>query len=155
MRTYHVEASYVIDAPAADLYAVITDYRVGHRAILPKPEFTDMIVEKGGQGAGTVLRVFLTSFGKNYVYHQIASEPEPGRVVKETEIETGQYTTFTFDPLNGGKQTRVTIASEFPYEGIGGFMEKLLAPSFVNRLYLRELRNLADYVHQQKTVTAN
>src|SRR5437773_7574984 len=99
MNTTHVEATLNIDARPEQLYAIITDYRVGHPAILPKPYFTELTVEKGGQGAGTVLWVSLRAFGKDYRYHQLVTEPEPGRVIVETDIETGQYSTFTFEPL--------------------------------------------------------
>ena len=149
-KTIHAEASEVIDAPAATLYAIIADYRVGHPAIVPKPTFGDLTVEVGGKGAGTVIRGTLTAFGKTYPLHQRVTEPEPGHVLKETDIESGQYTTFTFEPLNNGQQTRVTIASEFPYPpGLVGFMQNLMLPSFARKLYIQELQNLAAYVQTQ------
>jgi hypothetical protein len=153
MKTFHVEASRVIDARPEDIYAVISDYRVGHPAILPKPYFTDLVVEKGGQGAGTVLRVYLSVFGRKFTYHQVVTEPEPGRVLVETDIETGQYSSFTFEPLTGGQQTRLTISSEFPAKpGLAGFMDSLTQPPFIRRLYQQELKNIADYVRQHSTV---
>jgi ribosome-associated toxin RatA of RatAB toxin-antitoxin module len=143
----HVEASHVINVRPDEVYAVISDYRVGHPAILPKPEFTELTVIKGGQGAGTELRVALEMYGQKFSYHQIVTEPEPGRTLVETDIETGQFSRFTFEPLNGGKQTKVTIFSEFPASnGIKGFMERLMQPSIVSRLYKKELRNLEQYM---------
>ncbi len=156
MKTFHVEASRVIDARPEDIYAVISDYRVGHPAILPKPYFTDLIVEKGGQGAGTVLRVYLSVFGRHFTYHQAVTEPEPGRVIVETDIETGQFSTFTFEPLNGGKQTGLTISSEFPVKpGLVAFVDKLTQPPFIRRLYQQELRTIADYMRQHSTVSVS
>src|SRR5260221_4735172 len=114
MNTYHVESSLVIDARPETLHNIIADYRVSHPAILPRPTFTDLIVEKGGYGAGTVVVVKLKMFGKEYMYHQAVTEPEPGRLIVETDIETGQFTTFTFKPLNSGRQTRITFPPEFP-----------------------------------------
>jgi hypothetical protein len=73
-----------------------------------------LIVEQGGQGAGTVLRGSVKVFGREYPFHQRISEPEPGRVLRETDIETDQVTGWTLDPLADGAQTRVTIASDFP-----------------------------------------
>ena len=147
---FHVEASAVINAPSANLYAVISDYRVGHPAIVPKPYFSELIIEQGGQGAGTVLRGTLTAFGRAYPFHHRVSEPQPGSVLVETDIETGQYTTFTFEPLAGDTQTRVTIASEFPRKpGFVGFMESLTIPPFTRRLYKQELENLSLYVSRQ------
>ena len=54
MTTYHVKASRVIPAPPETVYAVLIDYEEGHRAILPKPYFVDMIIEKGGRCRVTI-----------------------------------------------------------------------------------------------------
>ena len=35
-------------------YSILADYREGHASILP-PQFTSMVVEQGGVGAGTVI----------------------------------------------------------------------------------------------------
>jgi len=153
-KTIHAEASYVINAPAAPIYAVVSDYRVGHQAIVPKPYFSELIIEKGGQGAGTVIRGTLTAFGSIYPFRYLISEPKPGHVLMETDIETGQYSTFTFEPLRDGTHTRVTIASEFPRKpGFVGFMESLTIPAFTRRLYKQELENLAHYVREKMAVT--
>ena len=52
MSYYTAKASKVIDAPADQIYAVISDYHEGHPAILPTRYFTDMTVIQGGQGEG-------------------------------------------------------------------------------------------------------
>jgi hypothetical protein len=146
-KIMHVEESQVINANATALYSLIRDYQVGHPAILPKPYFSALTIEQGGQGAGTIVTGSLTAFGTSYPLHQLVSEPDPGHVLMETDIESGQYTTFTFEPLNGGSQTRVTIASEFPMTpGLIGLIEKLTKPLFVRRLYKQELGNLAQYI---------
>ncbi len=143
----HVEASDIIHAPAADIYAILSDYQVGHQAILPKPYFTAMIVETGGQGAGTILQTSMTVMGQDFHYHQIVSEPEPGRVLVETDLDTGQWSSFTLEPLGDGSQTRVTITSEFPASpGFKGIMERLFTPRFTRPIFMQELRNLNDYV---------
>jgi hypothetical protein len=150
MKTFRVEQSAVIDAKPGVVYAVIADYQIGHPAILPKPYFSDLTIEKGGQGAGTVILFKMKVFGQESTYHQEVSEPEPGRVIAETDLNTGQYTTFTFAPLNGGSQTRLTIASKFPRKpGLAGFLESLMQPPIVSRLYTQELRNIAEYVQNK------
>lgn len=155
MNTYHVESTLVINARPEILHDIIADYRVSHPAILPRPTFTDLVVEKGGYGAGTVVVVKLKMLGKEYTYHQAVTEPEPGRVIMETDIETGQYTTFTFEPLNGGKQTRMTIASEFPRKpGLVGLLEARMSPPIVRNLYLKELKNVAAYVQTNPRAVA-
>jgi len=144
--TFQVEESAVINARPEALHAIVADYRVGHPAILPKPEFTGLTVETGGFGAGTVVWAVSKIWGREYRFHQRVSEPEPGRVLKETDIDTGQYTTFTFEPVSGGSQTRVTISSVFPARpGIAGWLEKIIQSRIAHRLYQKELRNIADY----------
>ncbi|MEO8395771.1 MAG: SRPBCC family protein [Chloroflexota bacterium] len=153
-KTIHAEASAVINAPSANIYAVISDYRVGHPAIVPMPYFSELTVEQGGQGAGTVIRATMTAFGKVYPLHQRVTEPEPGHILMETDIETGQYTTFTFEPLANDTQTRVTIASEFPRTpGFVGFIESVSIPAFTRRLYKQELENLSVYASRKATAT--
>lgn len=48
MNQMHIEQAAVIDAHPQEVYAVISDYRVGHQAILPRPFFSEMIVKQGG-----------------------------------------------------------------------------------------------------------
>jgi len=143
----HAEASKVIDASPASIYAVLSDYRVGHPAILPKPYFKELTVEQGGQGAGTVMLVRMEVMGVKKTYHLTVSEPEPGRVLVETDQEAGVTTAFTVEPLDGGTQSRVTIATDSrPSPGIQGKIEKLINPPITRRIYARELQQLADYV---------
>jgi len=154
MNWLHVEDTQVIDAGPQEVYAVVSDYQVGHPAIVPKQYFTALTVEKGGKGAGTELRGNVRVLGSDYPFHQLVSEPEPGRVLKEMDMETGQYTTFTFEPVNGGAQAQVTIASEFPLpEGFAGFMTRLMMPPVVHKMYKQELQQLADYVQGKKIST--
>jgi hypothetical protein len=144
------EASLVIDARPEELYAVVADYRVGHPAILPKQYFSDLIVEQGGQGAGTVIRGSVTVLGQEHPFHQLVSEPQPGHVLIETDLVTGQVTRFTFEPLNGSGLTRVTIASEFPASrGFVGLLERLTRPIVARDIYREELRQLASYMHRK------
>ena len=155
MGTITVAESAIIDASPQAVYEVIADYRVGHAAILPKPYFEEMTVVKGGRGAGTELRLRMKVFGQTIHYHQIVSEPEPGRVIEEREIGTDQVTTFTFDPVDDGQRTRVTITSLFPVEpGIKGILQRLTQPPVTRRLYRQELQNLAEYLREDASSQA-
>src|SRR5258708_38211162 len=155
MSGIQAEYSTVIDARPEEIYAVLSDYRVGHPAILPKPPFTEYAVEKGGQGAGTIVMSRVKVFGREMSYHQVVSEPEPGRVLMEKDMDTGQYSSFTLDPLNGGKQTRVTIFCEMPLEpGLMGIMQKLTQAQYMRGLFKRELDNLANYVRNNYAATS-
>ncbi len=149
MNWLHVEETKVIDARPQDIHAVVSDYQVGHPAILPKQYFTALTVEKGGKGAGTEIRGNVRVYGGDHPFHHVVSEPEPGHVLMETDVETGQYTTFTFEPVNGGSQSLVTIASEFPLPGgFAGFMTRLMMPAVVRKMYKQELQQLADYMQR-------
>jgi dephospho-CoA kinase len=76
------------------------------------------------------------------------SEPEPGRVLVERDQAAGILTTFTVDPMEDGKSSRVTIATQAKASpGLRGWIEKLVNPVIVRRIYKEELQQLADYVH--------
>lgn len=147
MRQIHVTVSRVIAARPEAIYAVLADYQVGHPAILPKRYFTDYGVEQGGQGAGTVVRVTLKAFGSVNRFRLEVSEPEPGHVLAERDGGSGTLTTFTLEPLPGGEQTQVTIATEFAgRDGVAGSIEKPIKSWVTRRIYYEELEQLAGFV---------
>jgi hypothetical protein len=147
MNQYEVAVSRVIDAPPAAVYAVFADYHHGHAAVLPKPYFTEMKVEKGGVGAGTEITVHMSVFGAKVTYHMVVTEPEPGRVLQEEDKAAGVLTTFTMDPVNDGQATHVTLytrAKTAP--GFRGFIEKLITPPISRKIYREELELLAAFL---------
>ena len=73
MNQYEVSVSRVIDAPPAAVYAVFADYHHAHAAVLPKPYFTGMTVEKGGTGAGTEVAVHMSVLGTKVTYHFVVT----------------------------------------------------------------------------------
>lgn len=144
--------SYIVVKEAADLnaapaevYALISDYKVGHPSILPKPFFGELIVEEGGQGAGTVIRFTMHIMGKEYRYHQTVSEPEPGRLLQETDLDQDLNSTFLFEPLNQGQQTRLTITTTLKASGgLKGLVEKAVFPMTLRPIYKKELQLIAE-----------
>jgi hypothetical protein len=147
---FHVEAAQVIDAPPKELYALLADYRVGHPSIVPKQYFKSLTVEQGGTGAGTVVVSELEIWGKTYHTRQLVSEPSPGRILAETDVDTGQYTEFVFEPVDGGQKTHLTIASEFPAKpGFAGWLEKQVQTSIIRRMYRQELQNIAEHMQSK------
>ncbi len=50
MGQAHAKASALIDAPPAEIYAILADYHNGHPHILPKQYFSDFKVEAGRIG---------------------------------------------------------------------------------------------------------
>ncbi len=152
METIEIKESRIIDAPPAAVHAVLADYRAGHAAILPQPYFKAMTVEEGGFGAGTVLRVQMEVMGRTFHYHQRVTEPEPGRVLVETDVDTGEWSSFTLDPLDNGRCTQVTItACQHIKPGFEGIMQRIAQPGIVRRIFRKELQNLADYLIDQKS----
>ena len=133
--------SAVIPAPAAVLYRMIADYRVSHPSILPRPPFGELTVEEGGYGAGTVIRYTLRIAGKERTARAVVAEPEPGRVLTERDLATGMLTTFSFEEVEGG--TRATFRTEWNTPGLKGWIEKLLVPGMLRKVYREELANLA------------
>ncbi|MEM7129250.1 MAG: SRPBCC family protein [Chloroflexota bacterium] len=147
MSYYSAEASEVIAANPADIYAVLKDYHINHPAILPKQYFKELKVIEGGDGAGTVFETRLQVMGVEQTYRMTVTEPEPGRVIAERDEPSDVTTTFTVDPLNGGQQSRVTIHSQAKASpGIKGVLEQLFTPAITRRIFRNELKQLAEYM---------
>ena len=110
MIKHSVEASAEIAAAAERVYGIVADYRVGHPRIVPKSFFSGIEVEQGGYGEGTVIRVGVHFAGWKSSFRAAVSEPEPGRVLVETDLDGGPVSTFTFQALDPGR-TRVAIST--------------------------------------------
>lgn len=144
MSTYHTEASQIINARPEKIYAILSDYQRAHVSILPKPYFTGLTVERGGQGAGTVFLAKMDVYGTKTEFRMTVTEPEPGRVLAETDEKAGVHTTFTLDPLDNGQRTRVTIATDARASGgLKGLIERLTTPMIMRRIYNAELKLVA------------
>lgn len=146
MKQMIVEASAIIPAPAQAIYDVLADYQEGHPAILPRPYFRDLVVEEGGQGAGTVIRVAMEVMGVKQQYRMIVSEPQPGRVLVEEDKDAGVVTTFSVNPLSEERSFVSIATASRPSPGIKGAIERLINPPVARRIYQKELQQLADYV---------
>lgn len=138
-------ASALIPASASELYAILADYREGHPRILPGPPFTTLQVEEGGIGDGTAIRVGTKILGREQVFRAVITEPEPGRVLTEAN-EDGYETTFTVEPSEDGRHTRVTIAtvsSRAEGQGRRVRLEEWLVHRLLTPVYRKELQLLA------------
>ncbi|HYH78990.1 MAG TPA: hypothetical protein VEX86_04315, partial [Longimicrobium sp.] len=71
------------------------------------------------------------------------TEPEPGRVLVETAPDGSVVTTFTADPLDGGRSrmTFSTVGRTPP--GIVGWIESRITKRILPRIYRDELALLA------------
>jgi len=148
-RRAHAAAAERIGAPPAAVYAVLADYRTHHPRIMPAPPFSDLRVEQGGTGAGTVFRIDVGRPGRPSTLHMRVAEPEPGRVLTETDLDTGAVTAFTVTPQDGGTLAR--MATEWdPPPGLRGALSRAVEPALRRRLMTRQLRQLAHYVRDEE-----
>ncbi len=151
MSRMYAQATAIIDAPASEVYATIADYRNGHPNILPSKHFSDLRIEQGGIGDGTVIRVKVRALGVEQEYHMVVQEPEPGRILTETDVEKNVVTSFTVTPAGNGEQSEVRIATEWEGRtGLSGVFERLGTPPVMRRIYSLELNQLAEYMRTRK-----
>jgi Polyketide cyclase / dehydrase and lipid transport len=139
-----VTASAIIPARRDRIYSLISNYKDGHPRILPK-QFTSLVVEEGGIGAGTIIRFQMSLFGKKQTFRAAVTEPDPGRVLVETNLDSnGAVTTFIIDPGSAPADSRVTISTELPVRGgFLGRMERTFTTLLLQPIYAKELQNLA------------
>jgi Polyketide cyclase / dehydrase and lipid transport len=139
-----VSASATIPARRERVYSLIADYRDGHPRILPK-QFSSLVVEQGGVGAGTIIRFQMRVLGKKQTFRAAITEPEPGRVLVETYLDAnGAVTTFTVNPGSAPADSHVTISTEIQVRsGFLGKIEKTISTLLLRPTYVQELENLA------------
>lgn len=144
MPVIRASESLVIAAPAATVYDIIADYREGHPRILPPEYFGRLDVEAGGRGSGTRIRFEMKAFGRATVASGLVTEPTPGRELVET-LDSGIVTTFLVESL-APDSSRVTITTQYERPGLRGWIESLLSPGYLRRVYQAELALLARVV---------
>ena len=141
-RFVQVSRSATIPAPARTVYSLIADYRNGHPRMLPRKYFPRLDVERGGSGAGTIIRFEVRLFGTTRQIRAEISEPKPGEELVETDLATGIGTTFVVAPRAGGRESEVTIRTEWEARGLRGLVERVTAPPLLRRIYAAELAQL-------------
>jgi hypothetical protein len=142
-----VEQDGPVGAPAELTYRLIAD-DAHHQRFLPDG-FSDFRVLEGGVGAGTLHRFKVTAGGRTREYVMRVEEPEPGRVITETDQSSSLVTRFTVTPA-AGESCRVRIATSWDGAGgVGGFFERLFAPRVMRRMYTDELARLDRYAREQ------
>lgn len=137
--TTTVSATARVEAPARRVYELIADYRDGHTRIVPPKYFKSLDVEQGGFGAGTTIRVTMHLLGADRTYRAKVTEPEPGRVITETDIETGLATSFTVIP--NGSASDVTISTAIPHlPGFVAAVQRWFVKRMLPEIYREELQ---------------
>ena len=149
MARIAVSAEGTVEAPADTVYRYIADMREHHPRFLP-PAFSDFRVESGGVGAGTILRYKLTAGGRTREYRTKVAEPDPGRVLTESDTGSSAVTTFTVSPQ--GTASLVQISSTWDGAGgIGGLFERIFAPRVLRAIYTDELKRLDAYARAHRS----
>lgn len=143
-------ASKIIHAPADVVYNLIADYRNGHPFILPKKYFLSMNVEEGGFGAGTVVNFTMRLLGQTQFFHSIITEPQPGRLLVETDIRSEIPTSFHVVSIGDGRQSRLTIATELKGQNM---VEGFIAKWILQKVYREELELIAKVAEEQAVKT--
>jgi uncharacterized protein YndB with AHSA1/START domain len=145
MAKVRVSAERPIAAAPDTVYGLLTDMEQ-HQRFLPAA-FSDFRVESGGVGAGTITRFKVIAGGRTREYRMRVDEPEPGRVLTESDTNSSLVTTFTVTPDEAG--SRVRISTEWDGAGgIGGIFERLFAPRVMRGIYADELERLDAHARQ-------
>ena len=143
-----ISAERTVQAPADTVYRYIADMREHHPRFLP-PAVSDFRVESGGVGAGTITRFKVTAGGRTRDYQMKVAEPEPGRVLTESDTGSSAVTTFTVSPQGGASLVRISTTWEGA-GGIGGLLERMFAPRVMRAVYTDELRRLDVYAREHR-----
>jgi carbon monoxide dehydrogenase subunit G len=144
-----VSAEGAVDAPADAVYRFIADMSKHHPHFLP-PAFSDFRVESGGVGTGTITRFKVTAGGRTLEYRTKIAEPEPGRILTESDTNSTTVTTFTVSAR--GDASLVQISTTWRgAAGIGGLLERLFAPRVMRAIYADELRRLDAYAREHRS----
>lgn len=104
MKVQVATASKTLHAPAESVYKIIADYRNTHPLILPKQYFLSLDVEEGGYGAGTIVSFTMRILGRTQGFRSVITEPQPGRLLVETDIRSETPTSFQVLPAGDGSQ---------------------------------------------------
>jgi hypothetical protein len=144
MSEIRARTQALVPAPPAMVYDLIADYQRSHPEMLPPRYFRNLKVEEGGVGAGTRITFEMTSFGTVRRFEMRITEPDPGRVLVETDVVSGVATSFRVDPAPGGQGSLVTISTRYRKSGVAGWVESWLAPRFLRTVFDAQLRLLAE-----------
>jgi Polyketide cyclase / dehydrase and lipid transport len=148
------EAKATIGARTDAVYEVIADYRTHHPNIMPPSLFSRIEVESGGTGAGTTFHITLHLAGTKKRMRMRVAEPDPGRVLTETNLDTGIVTAFEVTPANGDGATLARISSDWETApGIRGLFDRVATPPLMRWIFGKQLRQLARYMTSGRAPT--
>ena len=88
--------------------------------------------------------------GRLRTFRAAVTEPEPGRVLVETDLDMGAITTFTVEPGDSGRRSCVTVTTDT--KARGGVLEAIeswLTKRLLHPIYIKELKQLAGVTRNQ------
>ena len=141
--TYIISVTQRVAAPPHRVYETIANYHTGHPRIVPK-QFSNMTVETGGIGEGTVITFDVKVLGRTTRFRAEVTEPDPGRILVERNVlGSDSVTTFIVDPGTSANEALVTISTKMTHRGgFGGAIEKFVTERVLRPMYAEELRLL-------------
>jgi hypothetical protein len=137
--TVRASASKPINAAPEQVLAFLRDYRGARPRILTE-NYTAYRVERGGEGAGTVVAYHFAAGGRERDYRLDVQESDG------TLYERDQLSSFvaTWSVAPSADGSVVTIEATWDgASGIGGFFEGLFAPLGLRRIFGEMLDRLA------------
>ena len=146
MKEQIATASRVIHASPEQIYNIIADYRDEHPRILPKQYFLFLNVEEGGYGAGTIINFRMRLLGQTQSFRSLITEPQPGRLLVETDIQSERPTSFEVVPIDDKSQ--VTISTLLKGRN---WIEGLIARPILEKIYRMELELLAQITENPRS----
>jgi len=135
--------SVAVQAAPRFVHGVLDDYRMERPRVLP-PGADDYRLLEGGVGDGTVFGYRIRGLGRVRAVRAFVQEPEPGRVLVETE-ERGEVRTFTMVPagVEGGTLLTLELSRRHSWRPSGTAHPRL------RRAYATQLVRLADFIEDR------
>jgi len=89
----------------------------------------------------------VTAGGRTREYRTRVAEPEPGRVLTESDTGSSSVTTFTVSPQGAASLVQISTTWDGA-GGIGGLFERMFAPGVLRGIYADELKRLDAYARE-------
>jgi polyketide cyclase/dehydrase/lipid transport protein len=140
MAQVSVTAKRVVHGPADRVRAALADYQDTRRQILPE-HYSDYQLKAGGHGAGTLVHWKLAATQKR-VRDQLVEVSEANGALVERDQNSSMVTTWTITSADRDTSEVAVHTTWDGAGGIGGFFERLFAPSGLRRIHDALLTNL-------------
>lgn len=150
MGEVRAEVVREMSLPLKLLKALLWDYRLSRRRMLPEESFSDYRIIEGGEGPGTVYSYTLKAGGRERPYRmRVEQTSDPDRLLERDENSSFR-TVWTLAESPAVGTTVVSVSSRWEGAGgVGGFFERLFAPRALERLYGAMLDRLEQMAREE------